>query len=158
MVIDMANDTTSIRIPKTVRDELKEVALPQESIHATISRIIKENFELKTMNKLLQSNIKLIEQQKDRELFNAKLNALDKENQMAYMVIMKIATDIVPSADERVDTLMYNDYLTGLINNDKKDMIYKACELVKEQIKAGDSMFYNQLDIVDEYVAYVENQ
>ena len=37
-------------------------------------------------------------------------------------------------------------------------MIYKACELVKEQIKTGDSMFYNQLDIVDEYVAYVENQ
>lgn len=153
-----SNDTTSIRIPKTVRDELKKVALPKESIHGTISRLIKENFELKMVNNLLQSNINLMEQQREREQFTAKLNALDKENQMAYMVIMKIATDIVPSEDERFNTLIHNDYLTGLINDGKHDMIYKACELVKEQIKTGDSMFYNQLDIVDRYVEYVENQ
>ena len=108
-------------------------------------------------NKMLQNNIKFMEQENERQSFANRINGLDKENQLAYMVIMKIATDIVPSADERVDTLINNDYLTGLINDGKVDMIYKACELVKEQVKLGDSMFYNQLDIIDEYVAYVEN-
>ena len=152
------NDITTIRIPKSVKAELKKLALEKEPMHVTIQRIIKENWELKMVNNMLQSNINLMKQEKARESFTNKLNALDKENQMAYMVIMKIATDIVPSADERVETLIGNDFLTGLINDGKKDMIYKACELVKEQIKTGDSMFYNQLDIVDEYVAYVENQ
>lgn len=154
----MASDITSIRVPKSVKDELKKVALDKEPMHLTIQRLIKENFELRMVNNMLQSNINLMEQQREREQFTAKLNALDKENQMAYMVIMKIATDIVPSEDERVNTLIHNDYLTGLINDGKADMIYKACELVKEQIKTGDSMFYNQLDIVDRYVEYVENQ
>ena len=153
-----SNDTTSIRIPKNVRDEIKEVALPKESIHATISRLIRENADLKMANKMLQNNINFMEQEKARESFNAKFNELDKENQLAYMVIHKVATDIVPSVDERVNTLIYNDFLTGLINEDKQDKIYKACELVKEQIKLGDSMFFNQLYIVDEYKAYVENQ
>lgn len=156
----MANDSdiTTIRIPKSVKAELKKLALEKEPMHVTIQRIIKENWELKMVNNMLQSNINLMEQQKARESFTNKLNALDKENQMAYMVIMKIATDIVPSADERVETLIGNDFLTGLINDGKYDVIYTACDLVKEQIKTGDSMFYNQLNIVDEYVAYVENQ
>ena len=151
-------DITSIRIPKSVKDELNKVANDKEPYHATISRLIKENSELKMINNMLQSNIDLMEQRKAREQFTNKLNELDKENQMAYLIIYKVASDIVPSEDERVETLIHNDFLTGLINEDKQDKIYKACELAKEQIKLGDSMFYNQLDIVDEYVAYVENQ
>lgn len=152
------SEITTIRIPKSVKAELKDVALPKESYHATISRLIRENTDLRMANKMLQNNIKFMEQENERQSFANRINGLDKENQLAYMVIMKIATDIVPSADERVDTLINNDYLTGLINDGKVDMIYKACELVKEQVKLGDSMFYNQLDIIDEYVAYVENQ
>ena len=151
------SEITTIRIPKSVKAELKDVALPKESYHATISRLIRENTDLRMANKMLQNNIKFMEQENERQSFANRINGLDKENQLAYMVIMKIATDIVPSADERVDTLINNDYLTGLINDGKVDMIYKACELVKEQVKLGDSMFYNQLDIIDEYVAYVEN-
>ena len=160
VVIQMAkeDDITSIRIPKSVKEDLKELALEKEPMHVTIQRLIKENWELKMANNMLQSNIDLMKQQKARESFTNKLNALDKENQLAYMVIMKIATDIVPSEDERVETLINNDFLTGLINDGKHDVIYTACELVKEQIKTGDSMFYNQLDIVDKYVEYVQNQ
>lgn len=152
------NEITTIRIPKCVKDELKKLALEKEPMHVTIQRLIKENFELKTTNNMLQSNIKLMEQQQARESFTNKLNALDKENQLAYMVIMKIATDIVPSEDERVDALIHNDFLTGLINDGKSDVIYNACELVKLQIKSGNSRYYNQLDIIDEYVEYVNNQ
>lgn len=152
------SDITTIRIPKSVKDELKKLALEKEPMHVTIQRLIKENFELKTVNNMLQSNIKLMEQEKARESFTNKINTLDKENQMAYMVIMKIATDIVPSVDERINTLIHNDYLTGLIHDGKTDVIYNACELVTLQIKMGDSMFYNQLDIINEYLEYVENQ
>lgn len=152
------SDVTTIKIPRSVKSELDNVANDKEPYHATISRLIKENTELRMVNNLLESKIESMEQAKARDSFTNKLNALDKENQMAYMIIYKIASDIVPSADERLDTLIHNDFLTGLINEDKQDKIYKACELVKEQIKFGDSMFYNQLDIVDEYVAYVENQ
>lgn len=160
MVVLMAkeSDITTIRIPKSVKDELKDVANDKEPYHATISRLIKENTELKMVNNMLQSNIDLMEQQKAREQFTNKLNELDKENQMAYLIIYKVVSDIVPSEDERFETLIHNDFLTGLINEDKQDKIYKACELVKEQIKLGDSMFFNQLYIVDEYVEYVENQ
>lgn len=152
------NDITSIRIPKSVKDELKKVALEKEPMHVTIQRLIRENLDLRMANNMLQGNIALMEKQKAMDSFTNKLNGLDKENQMAYMVIYKITTDIVPSADERVNSLINNDFLTGLINEDKQDVILKACELVKEQIRFGDEMFYNQLDIVDEYVAYVENQ
>ena len=151
-------DITTIRIPRSVKAELDKVALPKESYHVTISRLIKENTELRMVNNMLQSNINLMEQQKARDSFTNKLNGLDKENQLAYMVIMKIATDIVPSEDERFETLIHNEFLTGLINEDKQDKIYKACELTKEHIKFGDEMFYNQLDIVDRYVEYVESQ
>lgn len=152
------SDITSIRIPKSVKAELKKVALEKEPMHVTIQRLIRENADLRMANNMLQNNINFMEQEKARESFTAKLNGLDKENQLAYMVIMKIATDIVPSASERVGALCDNDFLTGLINDGKADIVYNACELVKLQIKMGDSMFYEQLDIIDEYVAYVENQ
>lgn len=151
-------DITSIRVPKSVKEALKEVALEKEPMHVTIQRLIRENKDFRMANQMLENNIKYMEKEKARLSFTNKLNALDKENQMAYMIIMKIATDIVPSEDERVNTLIYNDFLTELINNDKYDVIHNACELVKEQIKLGDSMFYNQLDIIDEYWKYVENQ
>ena len=156
----MAKETeiTTIRIPKSVKAELKKMALEKEPMHVTIQRLIKENFELRTVNNMLQGNIKLMEQEKAREQFTAKLNALDKENQLAYMVIMKIATDIVPSASERVGALCDNDFLTGLIADGKADIVDNACELVKLQIKMGDSMFYEQLDIIDEYKVYVDSQ
>ena len=152
------SDVTTIRVTKSVKDELKKVALEKEPMHVTIQRLIKENTELRMVNNMLQGNIALMEKQKAMDSFTNKFNGLDKENQMAYMIIHKIATDIIASADERVKSLANNDFLTGLINDGKSDVIYKACELVKDEIKFGDEIFYDQLDIVDEYCKYVENQ
>lgn len=54
------NEITSMRIPKSVKAELKKMALEREPMHVTIQRLIKENLELKKMNDLLQTNIELM--------------------------------------------------------------------------------------------------
>ena len=168
----MASENTTIKISKEVQKDLKELKIENESYSTIIRRLLnehyenetkvpkleKENFALRIANNMLESNIKVMEQQKERELFTDKLNACDKDTQMAYLIIMKIATDIVPSADERVQSLINNDYLTGLINEDMQEKVFVACELTKEQIKTGDEMFYNQLDIIDKYWEHVNNQ
>lgn len=41
------NDVTSIRIPKSVKEDLKNIALTKEPYHATIQRLIRENKSLK---------------------------------------------------------------------------------------------------------------
>lgn len=165
----MASENTTIKISKEVQKDLKELKIENESYSTIIRRLLneknenelkiekleKEIFDLRMANNMLQGNIEVLNQQKERESFITNFNGLDKENQMAYMIIMKIATDIVPSADERVNTLVNNDFLTNLINDGKSDVIIKACELVKEQIKIGDPMFYDQLDIIDEYLENV---
>ena len=50
----MNDGITTIRIPKSVKDELKDVANDKEPYHATISRLIAENQELKKSNRLHQ--------------------------------------------------------------------------------------------------------
>ena len=44
------SEITSIRIPKSVKDELDDVALEKESYHVTIQRLIRENKHLKKEN------------------------------------------------------------------------------------------------------------
>lgn len=44
------SEITSIRIPKSVKDELDKVALEKESYHVTIQRLIRENKHLKKEN------------------------------------------------------------------------------------------------------------
>lgn len=44
------NEITSIRISKKIKDELKEVSLPQEPMGLTIQRLINENEDLKKSN------------------------------------------------------------------------------------------------------------
>jgi len=44
------NDITSIRVPKSVKEELGKVALAKESYHVTIQRLIQENQQLKKAN------------------------------------------------------------------------------------------------------------
>lgn len=44
------SDITSIRIPKSVKDELKDVAIEKEPYHVTIQRLIQENHYLKQSN------------------------------------------------------------------------------------------------------------
>lgn len=150
------NDITSIRVPKTVKDELKKVALEKEPYHATIQRLIRENTDLRISNNMLQNNIKFMEREKKMKMIVDDINRLDKDYKTAYMVMWKIASDLVPSADERVQSLINNDFLTGLINDGKSEGIHKASELVKEQIRLGDERYYDQLDIVDEYLEYVD--
>lgn len=50
----MNDGITSIRIPKSVKDALNDVANDKEPYHATISRLIKENQELKQSKELYQ--------------------------------------------------------------------------------------------------------
>lgn len=52
------DDITSIRITKTVKKELKEVALDKEPMHLTIHRLINENRQLKMIN---EKNEELLE-------------------------------------------------------------------------------------------------
>ena len=78
------SDITTIRIPKSVKDELKKLALEKEPMHVTIQRLIKENFELKTVNNMLQSNIKLMEQEKARESF--RITKEQKEELLKYKI------------------------------------------------------------------------
>lgn len=44
------NSITTIRIPKSVKDELDKVSTEKEPYHATISRLISENKQLKKAN------------------------------------------------------------------------------------------------------------
>lgn len=54
-----SESTTSIRISKAVRDEIKEVALPKESIQLTIQRLIAENKQLKKADERNDELIKM---------------------------------------------------------------------------------------------------
>lgn len=60
------SDISSIRIPKSVKDELKDVALEKEPMHLTIQRLIRENKHLKKENDIY-----------DR-LFKTMLNKMDE--------------------------------------------------------------------------------
>lgn len=53
------SDITSIRIPKSVKYELKKVALEKEPFHVTIQRLIQENKCLKKSNERADELIKL---------------------------------------------------------------------------------------------------
>ena len=58
-------DITTIRIPKSVKDALSDVATEREPYHATISRLINENKQLKqsvdSYNREKQSFVDTIE-------------------------------------------------------------------------------------------------
>ena len=66
MVILMAkeSDITTIRIPKSVKDELNGVATEKEPYHATISRLISENQQLKQVN---ERNDELLNLYRDKQ-------------------------------------------------------------------------------------------
>lgn len=151
------SDITSIRIPKSVKDALKDVATEKEPYHATISRLISENQQLKQVN---ENYVKMINmyQKKTIELTMDKVVDFcnsGSDEFGAYMVIHKITTDLVPSEDERVDALVNNDFLDGLINDNKEHIVVDASELVKEQIRnVGNERYYNQTTIVDEFLKY----
>ena len=154
----MANNSeiTTIRIPRNLKDELKDMALPKESYHATISRLISENKQLRQINDNYAEMIEMYKQ-KDRMAFTDKINDYFKKGSdetLAYVVVRKIATDLVPSIDERVDALVCNDFLNGLIADNKAEIVINACELVKEEILLGDSAFYNQIEIVDRFLKH----
>lgn len=53
------SEITSIRITKTVKQELKEVALDKEPMHLTIQRLINENQQLKKINEKNEELLKL---------------------------------------------------------------------------------------------------
>lgn len=59
----MENDITSLRIPKNVKEELKELSLNKEPLHLTIQRLIEENRHLKKIN---EKNEELIDLYKEK--------------------------------------------------------------------------------------------
>ncbi len=54
------SEITTIRVPKSVKDELDDVSLEKESYHVTIQRLIRENKQLKQTNERYNSLIKII--------------------------------------------------------------------------------------------------
>lgn len=68
------SDITSIRITKTVKKELQEVALDKEPMHLTIHRLINENRQLKKINKKNEELIRLYKEK-----------ALDLNNKLVFL-------------------------------------------------------------------------
>jgi len=60
----MTNDITSIRITKTVKHELQEVALDKEPMHLTIHRLIHENKQLKKINEKNEELLKFYKEKR----------------------------------------------------------------------------------------------
>lgn len=153
-------EKTTITIPKTLKDELSEVAFDNEPYHVTIKRILTENENLKEMNKN-KDKIIAINENIQRNEFEYKLKNFtneSKDNFTAYFVIMKITTDLVPTEDERMVKLAENGFIQQLVYNGKKEIVFEASELVKEQIKLGNEKFYNQLDIIDRFLFILKGQ
>ena len=64
------SEITTIRVSKTVKDELKDVALEKESMHLTIQRLINENKQLKKTNKQNEDYIEILrDKTKDAQHF-----------------------------------------------------------------------------------------
>ena len=153
-------EITTIRIPKSLKDELKEMAFDNEPYHATIKRILNENENLKELNENKDKQIAMQENIRRNE-FNYKLeNFTNKNNDnfTAYFVIMKIATDLVPSEEERTFKLVENAFIQKLVYEGKKEIVFEASELVKQQIKLGNSKFFNQTEIIDRFLFILKGQ
>lgn len=153
-------EITTITIPNSLKSELKEIALDGEPYHLTIKRILNENENLKELNENKDKQIAMQENIRRNE-FNYKLENFcneNKDNFTAYMVIMKIATDLVPTEEERTVKLAENGFIQKLVYEGKKEIVFKASELVKEQIKLGNERFYNQLNIIDKFLFILKDQ
>lgn len=154
-------EITSIRVPKTLQKELKEIALDGEPYHITIKRILTENQNLKKQNETNDRQIAMLENIR-RNAFNDKLNSFcneSKENLTAYLVIRKIATDIVPTAEERTIKLCENGLIQEFVYCGKKDIVFKASELIKEDIELFSSAeFLNQIEIIDRFLFILKGQ
>lgn len=154
------NEITTIRIPKSLKNDLKEMAFDNEPYHITIKRILNENENLKELNENKDKQIAMQENIRRNE-FNYKLENFcneNNDNSTAYFVIMKIATDLVPTEEERVIKLAENGFIQKLVYEGKKEIVFEASELVKEQIKLGNSKFFNQTEIIDRFLFILKGQ
>lgn len=75
-----------------------------------------------------------------------------KEGFLTYIVIKKIATDLVPSDMDKVVKLYENAYLQQLATDKKEHIVYLASDIVKEEIKLGDESFHNQIKVIDNFI------
>lgn len=161
----MENKNTTIKVTKAIQEDLQALRRENETYSSIIRRVLDENKQFKVrIDELMALNLEnqnIISnlRQREREIYYEKLNEFTtqgKSQSMAYFVIMKITTDIVPSTHERLIALMENAFLQELLENDEKDIIFEACELVKQQIMLGHEDFYNQLNIIDTYVHMIK--
>lgn len=165
MVVLMAkeSDITSIRIPKSVKAELEDVAFEKEPMHVTIQRLIRDNKHLKKENErydnIINAMLEKTGYKEDKtDLMLKTITAFCNKGYDefgAYMSINKIAGDITLSESERIDALVNNDFLTELLNDGKDEIVLKASKLVKEQTEILDVKFHNQIFIVDEFLKYI---
>lgn len=97
-------DITSIRITKTVKKELQEVALDKEPMHLTIHRLINENRQLKKMN---EKNEELL------ELYNEKYKG--------YYPMMQFTNKVIDEYLENNSNITLKTYgdIVKIIYNDK---------------------------------------
>ena len=76
------NEITTIRVPKSVKDALNDMATEKEPYHATISRLINENKQFKKTNKQNEDYIEMLKDQtKDSQHF---LNGLQFLRTVTY--------------------------------------------------------------------------
>ena len=153
-------ENTTITIPNSLKSELKEIALDGEPYHLTIKRILNENENLKELNENKDKQIAMQENIRRNEV-NYKIKNFcneNKDNFTAYFVIKKIATDLIPTEDERVIKLAENGFIQKLVYEGKKEIVFEASELVKEEIKLGNSKFFNQTEIIDRFLFILKGQ
>ena len=132
MVVLMAkeSDITTIRIPKSVKDELKDVANDKEPYHATISRLVSENQQLKQSNEL---NVELLSLYRNKEKFSYNGNAF---------------------ADKVIEDFIYGDGTYTLQLYKSIDEIYFSNKSIDEKIKSLEDVFksdetYDGVDSLD---------
>ena len=162
----MASDITSIRVPKSVKDELKSVALEKEPYHATIQRLIRENKQLKQSNE--QSNV-LMDMMQDE--YALKLRAYEKIlpnpltqsgvehllnknifNELPY-ILNTIASSIVEfsiSANREINN--YSDAEMELFVEKSEKLIENIQTMIKENLNGDNSKTYG-LNIYCRYLA-----
>lgn len=124
------SDITTIRVPKSVKEALKEVALEKEPMHLTIQRVIKENEHLEKSN---AKNDELIEQYRFRNSY------INKQ-----MDNLRIKSEFLDGIMEH-NYGTYNDYLNcyNRLNN-------VLCDDLSE-----DEMFNQLKDAYDDCVSEI---
>ena len=156
------NNVTSIRIPRSVKDALNDVATEKEPYHATISRLISENQQLKKQNKHNEDYIEMLrDRTRDAEHFFVGLEFLRKttyyyemDSNYCYPLIeWKSIHDVLynfeKSNDEKIAGLK-----DAFESSNDTDLFFDALSYI-----ASEFSFHNQnssgLKVINDFMEYM---